>query len=136
MADSKFKPLSHPSDVGIVAYGKNPKEIFENAAYGMFATMAELGAVEKKVSLEVKVSGEDLESLLINWLNELIFDEDAKKLLLREFEIKKISDTALEAVVWGEKIDLSRHLFYRPIKAATYNQLQIKQNQATIIFDV
>lgn len=136
MADLRFKPLDHPSDVGIIAYGKTSQEIFENAAYGMFSTMAELDAVDKKIPVQVKVTGEDLESLLINWLNELIFDEDAKKLLLKEFDIKKLSPTALEAVVWGEKIDPSRHLLYRPIKAATYNQLQIKENQATIVFDV
>jgi len=136
MADLRFKPLNHPSDVGIVAFGKTPKEIFENAAFGMFSMMAELLAVEKKITLPVNVTGEDLESLLVNWLNELIYDEDAKRLLFSEFEITKISGTQLEANVRGEKIDLSRHVFYRPIKAATYNQLQVRGNQATIIFDV
>jgi len=136
MADLKFKPLDHPSDVGIIAFGKNLKELFENAAFGMFSTMAEMAAVETKISIQLRVTGEDREALLVNWLNELIYHEDAKKLLLNEFTITKISETELEAVARGEKIDPSRHFFYRPIKAATYNQLQIKENQATIIFDV
>lgn len=136
MADLRFKPLEHPSDVEIIAYGKDQKEIFENAAYGMFSLMADLNRVESKESFNVKVEGDDPESLLINWLNELIFYEDSKKILLKDFNIKKITDSRLEAEVAGEKIDMNKHFIYRPIKAATYNQLQIEQNQAKIVFDV
>ncbi len=132
----RFKPLDHPSDVGIFAYGKERKEIFENAAYGMFSLMADLGRVESKKVFNIKVEGDDPESLLINWLNELIFYEDGKKILLKDFKIKKMTDTRLEAETAGEKIDMNRHFVYRPIKAATYNQLQISKNQAKIIFDV
>lgn len=132
----RFKPLDHPSDVGIIAYGKDRKEIFENAAYGMFSLMADLDRVESKKVFHIKVEGDEPESLLVNWLNELIFFEDGKKILLKDFKIKKLIDTRLEAETSGEKIDMDRHFIYRPIKAATYNQLQISKNQAKIIFDV
>lgn len=132
----RFKPLDHPSDVGIIAYGKSKKEIFENAAYGMFSLMADLEKVSPKEKLEIKVEAEDPESLLINWLNELIFNEDSKKMLFREFKIETLTDTRLEATVGGEKINLNIHALYRPVKAATYNQLQIGPNQAKIVFDV
>lgn len=136
MVDLRYKSIDHPSDVGIIAYGKTREEIFENAAYGMFSLMADLDGVETKQSLEIKAEAEDPEALLVNWLNELIFNEDTKKMLFREFSIKKLTDTALEAVVSGEKIDLERHSLYRPIKAATYNQLLLRENQARIVFDV
>jgi len=80
---TKFKALEHPSDVGIIAYGKSQKEIFENAAYGMFSLMADLARAEEKETFKVKVAGDDPESLLVNWLNELIFYEDSKKILLK-----------------------------------------------------
>ena len=136
MADLKFRSLDHPSDVGITAYGKDQKEIFENSALGMFSLMADLDRVESKKVFEIKVEGDDPESLLINWLNELIFYEDGKKILLKDFKINKLTDTRLEAEVAGEKIDMNKHFLYRPIKAATYNQLQISKNQAKIVFDV
>jgi SHS2 domain-containing protein len=132
----RFKPLDHPSDVGIIAFGKDRKEIFENAAYGMFSLMADLDRVEIKSVLKIKVKSDDLESLLINWLNELIFYEDSKKVLLKEFKVEKLTDTSLEARASGEKIDMDKHFIYRPVKAATYNQLQISKNQAKIVFDV
>jgi len=132
----RFKYLDHPSDVGIYAYGKTKKELFENAAFGMFSLMADLDGVEDKLSFKVTVKGDDFESLLVNWLNELIFHEDSKKVLLKDFKIEKIMNNRLEAEVSGEKIDLKRHSIYRPIKAATYNQLQIELDRAKIIFDV
>jgi SHS2 domain-containing protein len=136
MADSRYKPLDHPSDVGIIAYGNDRKEIFENAAYGMFSLMADLDRVEAKKAFKISAEGDDAESLLINWLNELIFYEDSKKVLLKDFNIKLLTETQLEAEASGETIDMNRHFIYRPIKAATYNQLQISQNQAKIVFDV
>ncbi|KPJ68300.1 hypothetical protein AMJ44_06785 [candidate division WOR-1 bacterium DG_54_3] len=132
----RFKPLDHPSDVGIFAYGKDLKEIFENAAYGMFSLMADLDRVESKTTFPIKVKGDDPESLLVNWLNELIFYEESKKILLKEFKIGKLTSKKLEATISGEKINMDKHFIYRPVKAATYNQLQISKNQAKIVFDV
>lgn len=136
MAVLRFKPIDHPSDVGIIACGKTREEIFENAAYGMFASMANLDKVSPKQKFDIKVTGEDAENLLVNWLNELLFHEDAKKVLFKEFKIRKMTDTSLEAEVWGERINLNVHEMRRPVKAATYNQLHIDKNQAKIIFDV
>ena len=136
MADLRFKPVDHPSDIGIIAYGKTQKEIFENAAFGLFSLMANLDKVTPKQIISLKVAGGNIEELLVNWLNELVFLEDSKKMLFRKFTVKQLSDYALEAEVYGEKIDMKTHELFRPIKAATYNQLQISPNQAKIVFDV
>lgn len=136
MADLKFKLIDHPSDVGIIAFGKDKKEIFENSALGMFSLIADLETVDPIETFPVKVSGDDLDSLLINWLNELLFYEESKDIIFKAFNIKKINGCQLEAEASGEKIDLDKHSIYRSIKAATYNQLQIDKNQAKIVFDV
>ncbi len=132
----RFSPLDHPSDVGITAFGRDQKEIFENAAFGLFSLMADLARVRPEKSLEIKVTGDDLEGLLVNWLNELIYLEDGKKLLFCEFKINKLCPTRLDAVVRGEKIDPARHRLYRSVKAATFNQLHIGAGEARIVFDV
>lgn len=132
----RFEIIDHPSDIGIVAFGKDRKELFENAAYGMFSLMADLSKVSTKQKLDIQVKGDDPEDLLVNWLNELIFNEDAKKMLFNVFRIKKMTGTELEAEVEGERIDPKTHEIHRPIKAATFSQLQIGTNQAKIIFDV
>ena len=136
----KFKPIDHPSDVGIIAYGADMRELFENAALGMFCLMADLSKVKAKVEVEVKVEAEDKETLLVNWLNELIFLEDSKRVIFKEFKISEMTEKLLNAKAYGEKIDPARHAVSRPVKAATYNQLEIKKEKdswrARIVFDV
>jgi SHS2 domain-containing protein len=136
MAGLRFKLIDHPSDAGIIAYGKNRKEIFENAAYGMFSLMADLNTVKPDQTINVKVKASDAEELLVGWLNELLFIEETKKLLCKEFKITRLSDKELEAQALGETIKPDRHTLYHGLKAATYNQLQIGKNQAKIVFDV
>lgn len=136
----RYEPISHPSDVGIIAYGSDLHELFQNAAYGMFSLMADLGSVKPRDEFRVETKGEDRESLLVNWLNELIFIEDSKKVLLKDFKIQSLSGTILKASARGEKIDLKRHTVLRSVKAATYNQLEIKNDggrwRAKVVFDV
>ncbi|MBI5078984.1 archease [Candidatus Saganbacteria bacterium] len=132
----RFKIIDHPSDVGIIAYGGTREEIFENAAYGLFSLMADMEKVSPKETIKITVKAQDPESLLVNWLNELIFNEDAKKMLFKEFKIEELTDTRLKAVAAGEKINLNLHSLFRSVKAATYNQLRIGPGQAKIVFDV
>ena len=136
MNKARFEIIEHPSDVGIIAYGDNFKETFENAAFGMFSLMAELSDIEPKDSLEVEVQADDREELFVNWLNELIFIEDSKHVLLKDFNVYKLTDKELKASVSGERIKENLHELHRPIKAATYNQLELKEKKARVIFDV
>lgn len=132
----RFEIIEHPSDVGIIAYGENWKETFESAAFGMFSLMAEISEVEIKDSFEIEVKGEEREELFINWLNELIFLEDTKHVLLKDFNIYHLTEKELKAHVIGEHIQQNLHELHRPIKAATYNQLEVKEKKAKVIFDV
>jgi len=132
----RFEIVDHPSDVGLIAYGETLKETFENAAFGMFSLMAELSDIEPKDSFKITVTGDDRDELFINWLNELIFIEDSKHVLLNEFKVLKLTDKELKARVAGEKIKDDLHELHRPIKAATYNQLELKEKKAKVIFDV
>lgn len=136
MAERTFEIYDHPSDVGIIAHGDNLKETFENAAYGMFASMAEVQSVTPREGFDIEVKGEDKEDLLISFLNELIFLEDAKKVLLKEFNVFHLTDKELKAHVRGEKINPDVHQLHRPIKAATFNQLELSEKRAKVIFDV
>jgi SHS2 domain-containing protein len=132
----RFEILDHPSDIGLIAYGESLKETFENAAFGMFSLMAELSDIEPKDSFDISVTAEDRDELFINWLNELIFIEDSKHVLLNEFKVLKLTDKELKAHVAGEKIQNDLHELHRPIKAATYNQLELKEKKVKVIFDV
>jgi len=136
MADSRFEIIDHPSDVGIIAHGENYKETFENAAAAMFSVMAEIPNIKGDVSFDVAVKAEDREELLIDWLSELIYLEDSKKVLLNRFVITHLTDKELKAHVEGVRIDPQLHSLHRSIKAATYNMIELTEKKARVIFDV
>jgi len=133
---NKYIVIDHPSDIGIEALGKDKKELFENSAFGMMDMMFELNGVKNEISFDVKVTGDDQGSLLVSWLSELLYLSDSNHVALSDFKITRMSDTELEAKVFGGKIGKVKRL----IKAATYNQLEIKKEKGSwksrIVFDV
>ncbi len=132
----KYKVIDHPSDTGIEVSGKDLRELFENAATGMMSMMFEEPCRGTLRSYDVKVQADNTESLLIAWLSELLYLMDSKRTTLTEFRIGKLTDKELEAKVLGGKI--CKYITF--IKAATYNQLEIKKEKtgyrARVIFDV
>lgn len=124
---SGFEIIEHTADAGIAAYGHDLKEAFANAAQGMFSLVADLEGIEERVQRRVAVAAADIEALLVEWLNELIFLLDAEGLLFRRFDITFLGETALEAVVFGERADPARHHLKTAIKAATYHQLKVEK---------
>ncbi|MDD3628773.1 MAG: archease [Actinomycetota bacterium] len=148
MVIKKYTYIDHLSDVGIEFYGNTLEELFENAAAGMFSIMYDLKTVKPLLKKEVRISGKDInyEDLLILWLERLLYLHEVNTILFSDFKVKKIEKKEnafiLEAEIYGEKIDLSRHEIEVAIKAPTYHDLEIKENgegyrwRGRVIFDV
>jgi len=129
------------ADVAFIAYGENLNELFANAALAMFEVMVDTKRVEKKVEEVVRVEGYDLESLMFNWLNELLYISDSKKLAFSEFVVKiDEQNFKLEAVCRGEEINPEKHETRTVVKAATYHQMKIWKEgnvwKAQVILDI
>ena len=122
----RFEVFDHTADVGIIAYGEDLKEAFANAAYGMFSQIADLRKIKGQISEEIDVQSSDQEALLVDWLNELLYISDVEHIIFSKFEITELDKTSLQARVYGEKIDLSRHQLKTSVKAATYHMLKIE----------
>ena len=135
-----FEFIDHTADIGILAYGADMKQVFANAARGLFSIIANLDNVASTKKLDIRVTAPDREALLINWLNELIYLFEVKEMLFNRFDITTITDTNLKATGYGEKINLAKHELKTQVKAATYHMLKIEQNEdgyrAQVIFDV
>ena len=129
------------ADVAFVAYGKDLNELFENAALAMFEVMVNTRQIEEKVEEKVSVDGYDLESLMFNWLNELLYISDSKNMAFNKFIVKiDESNLRLEATCRGEVINPKKHETRTVVKAATYHQMKIwKENdiwKAQVILDI
>ena len=135
----EFEILDHTADVGIIAYGTDMKEAFANAAKALFSLITDLDDVEEVTQRDIELTAPDRESLLINWLNELIYLFDADNLLFKKFDIIRLSQTHLKARIYGEKVDNSRHKLKIGVKAATYHMLKISRNDGVslqVVFDI
>lgn len=133
----RFEELDHTADVGIRAFGKTLDELFANAAAGMFSLITDLDAVKPVGEHEVKVTSRDLESLLVDFLSELLYVHETEKVLLAEFDVK-VSGLAVDAHVRGERIDKARHPLHLMVKAVTYHGIDVDpaKGEAQVIFDI
>lgn len=134
----KFEILEHTADLAIKGLGKDLPELFSNLAQGMYSVITEEKGRPKGKTKEqkIEVRGEDPESLLINFLNELLFLSETKRLRFHNFKFLQFSDQALSTLAYTTPLLQEK----MEIKAATFHDLKIiKVNnhcQATVIFDI
>lgn len=135
-----YEVFEHTADIGLHAYGSGLPELFIHAAQGMESLMVAPDQVQPITSREIAVEGHDTLSLLVAWLNELIFLFDTDYLLFRDFAIDTITETRLTGRATGETYDAQRHELSSAIKAVTWHEAAIDRTdqgyQARIIFDI
>lgn len=140
MSQKAFEVFEHTADVGLHAYGSTLPELFIHAAEGMENLMVALSQVEIQVSREIEVEGHDIVSLLVAWLNALIFLFDTEYLIFRQFEIASLTETLLKGCASGEPYNVQRHELGSAIKAVTWHEAAVERTddgyKARIIFDI
>jgi len=140
LSHKPYEVFEHTADVGLHAYGSTLPELFIHAAQGMESLMVSPKQVRLQVSREITAEGHDVVSLLIAWLNELIFLFDTEYLIFREFEIDSLTETHLKGRASGEPYDEQRHDMSSAIKAVTWHEAAVEQTaegyKARIIFDI
>jgi len=135
-----YELIEHTADIGIRVKGKDLKALFKNSASAMFDIIAEKkeSPVIKQTKIKIEQKADNLEELLVNWLNELLSLSATKELIFSEFRINKIDKNTLQAVVIGE--DIKNYRVNTEVKAATYHQLKLEEAKtgwrAEVIFDV
>jgi len=134
-----FEFINHTADVGIIAYGADIKQAFANAARAMFSLITELDDVAEIAYQDIELTAPDEESLLVEWLNELIFLFDTENIIFKRFDITQLSNTHLKARSYGHKVDSSKHKLKTGVKAATYHMLKVEKSngcKVQVLFDI
>lgn len=131
-----LEEVEHTADWAFRARGADLQQLFASAARAMFDLQARghltgAGAVER----EVEVQGFDRETLLVNWLNELLYLQERHGETYSEFNIGEISEKPLQAHIRGRRSPGAT----RMIKAVTFHGLEIKRAaegwEATVVVD-
>jgi len=122
-----FRTLEHTADIGFEAFGPTREEVFANAARALMDLIVDLDTIKLGGEVALQIYGPDPESVLVNWLSELLYLHDAEGWLFRDFEIQSLQDDSLSALARGEKFQPSRHQAKMLVKAITYHQLSLEK---------
>jgi len=133
---ARFEQLEHTADLALRVFASSLSELFATAALAMFSQLADLTSIAASVQLQVVLESLERESLLVDWLNELLYLHETRGEVYTEFTFEELSHHRLRARVSGGQPAQT----YTIIKAATYHDLSIRATQdglvATIVFDV
>lgn len=132
-----FEEVEHTADWALRIRGRDLSELLSSAARGLCSLLStgplsEFGELEQQFELEAY----DPESLLVGWLNELVYWAEVEGVLFSNFELANVSATRLSATARGRRVaHLEKH-----IKAVTYHNLEINDTgtglETTVVFDV
>ena len=123
------------TDAIIEAYGSTLHEAFENAAMALCDTMIDLKSVVPKEEFKFSAKGDDLYSLLFDWLDKVMLLLVSDGIAMSQFSVKikhHDSDYLLEGITRGEPLELDRHHYKVEIKAVTYHEMEIRQEKNMI----
>jgi SHS2 domain-containing protein len=134
------------TDAVIEAYGPTLEAAFENAAMALCDTMIDLKLVVPRNEFKFSAKGNDLYSLLFDWLDQVMLLLVADRIAMSQFSVNikqnnnKNNDNdddgvgyLLEGTAKGEPLDLDRHHYKVEIKAVTYHEMEIKQENGIFI---
>ncbi len=130
------------ADVAFEAYGKDEEELIKNSAEALLEIIVNVKTVNPKVKKAIKLSNPKLDSLLFDFLNEIVFLKDRDYLVFKNVKVKlrKGKKYELSAELQGEKINPEKHDLGNDVKAITLHQYEVKKEKdkwkARVVVDI
>jgi len=128
-----YRFLDHATDAIIEVEAKDLKEAFAVTADAVINLTLDQDKVEEKQTKEFLAQGKDLHYLLFSWLEEIPFILITEGFAIKriEFDIEKTDIYKINAKAFGENLDLKKHNFKVEIKAPTFYDMVIR-NENTV----
>lgn len=124
-----YEFLDHTSDIGVRVKSTSFESAFEESAYALLHIIFGKDVLENLQlhgkTENISISGIDREALLINFLNELLYLIDARKIYPTSIKIKITDENNLSLKFDKNYFDLENHPINLYVKAVTYHQLKI-----------
>jgi len=118
------------ADIAFEIYGNKVDELFENAALALFEQSADIATIKGSKTRSIDINSESLDTLLFDFLSELLYLKDAEQLLGKSAKIHIAQDKSaytLQAKIIGDVIDQNTHTLKSDIKAVTYHMFKIEE---------
>jgi len=130
-----YREIEHTADWELEVWGPDLSSLLQQAALGMYGLLGLRLAEQPRERRDFELEAHDAESLLVEFLNELLFLAESEDLGFDGFELR-ILGNRLEATLQGAPIAARR----KEIKAVTYSRLEIRETAGglttRVVFDV
>ncbi|MFC1690661.1 archease [Nanoarchaeota archaeon] len=127
--DKKFEYLEHTADKKFRAFGSTLEEAFKNSGLAMFNILVNPEDVKPEIKHKLKVNTRKLESLLYDFLEELLILLDTDGFVLSsidKIEIKE-KDGIFDLVCEFSGDSYKNYEVSGNIKSITYNDMKIEK---------
>jgi len=133
-----YEIVDHTADTGIRVVAPDIEEFFADAACGMFDIIVG-GEIEGwPATHEISLESPDIESLIVDWLSELLYLFDVKKFIFSKAQFNELTHNSLRCTARGTSF--SGTIVGTEVKAVTHHLLEVRHTtagyEATIIFDL
>jgi SHS2 domain-containing protein len=122
-----YELFPHGADIGIRGSGKSLAEAFAQGATALTAAVTDPLRVERLTSVKVNCQAPDMVTLFVDWINAIILEMDVRHMLFSRFDVT-LAGERLEATIWGEPVDRSRHEPAAEPKGATYTMADVRSD--------
>jgi SHS2 domain-containing protein len=137
-----FEYLDHTADVAVRLHGRDLEALLGAGTRALRHIIAgeespSMDGVRERTRLCLE--SEDPESLLVDYLNELVFLFDARRLLPCDIEVVALArgpPHRLEADLVFERFDPARHTVKTEVKAATFHGIAVREEPEGLVVDV
>src|ERR1700741_4357146 len=105
MGFPSYELLEHPADIGFRAFAETLPGLYAASALAMLSIGYDPAAAEPRNEYPLAVESTDRESLMVDWLNEVLYCFDGRAIAFREFRIDSFREFAIAATGLGEPRD-------------------------------
>ena len=132
-----FEILEHTADVGVRATSSSVEGVFEQATLGLLDITGTLvpGSGE---NITIEVEADDLGALLVYWLEEVLYLQDARDSVIRDIDVETVEGGRAKGSV--SIAPRTEQLEGTAVKAITYHQLRVEETDegwvAVVYFDI
>lgn len=132
--------LEHTADVGVAATATSMEKLFEEVTLGLLGITGASGSpstATETVQIEL-VDGRDEAGLLVDWLSEILYLQDARDQVISSVEVSSVTPHEVRGRV--SVAPRTGSLEGTPVKAVTYHQLVVEERDGVftgqVFFDI
>ena len=134
----RYEFFEHTGDAKFRAYGSSLDKRFSNAALAVSSIMIDPADVTPNKERSIGVQAGDLNSLLYNFIEEILFLLDSQFFLLHAVKTLHVSEGenyALVATLTGD-VNTGQYDIEGGVKAATYNEMEFTDDYIQMVVDI